>query len=127
MPKYSPLLRVLVVDDEPLLRWFVAETLTDAGHAVIEASDGASAMRTLTDTADPFDVVLLDYRLSDSNDLNVLANIRQRSPSSAVVLMTAFGTPEVITGARTLGVVGVLNKPFDVHVVNRAVIDAAGV
>jgi hypothetical protein len=40
--------------------------------------------------------------------------------------MTAFGTPEVITGARQLGVVGVLNKPFDVHVANRAVTDAAG-
>jgi two-component system, NtrC family, response regulator AtoC len=121
------MLRVLVVDDESLLRWSIAATLADAGHTVVDALDGATALRALRETTKPFDVVLIDYRLPDSNDLNLLANIRQRSPSSAVVLMTAFGTPDVITGARKLGVVGVLNKPFDVHVVNRAVIDAAGV
>jgi two-component system response regulator AtoC len=127
MPKNSPLLRVLVVDDESLLRWSIAESLTDAGHTVIEAGDGATALTLLARAPEWFDVVLLDYRLPDSNDLNLLANVRQQSPHSAVVLMTAFGTADVITGARKLGVAGVLNKPFDMHVVGRAVIDAAGV
>ena len=57
---------MLIVDDEPLIRWSLAETLTDSGHSVIEAGDGEAAVRMLTDADRPFDVVLLDYRLPDS-------------------------------------------------------------
>ena len=65
----SPLLRVLVVDDEPLIRWSLSETLSEGGHLVSEAGDGESALRTLTAGPLPFDVVLLDYHLPDSHDL----------------------------------------------------------
>ena len=68
MEHESPSLRVLIVDDESLIRWSVAETLGAAGHAVLEAADGATALRTLTEVSDPVDVVLLDFRLPDSND-----------------------------------------------------------
>ena len=46
----SPTLRVLVVDDEPLIRWSLAEVLGESGHSVTEAGDGASAVRALTET-----------------------------------------------------------------------------
>ena len=55
-------LRVLVVDDEPLIRWSIAETLGAAGHQVTEAQDAASALRALAD-APSTDLVLLDFRL----------------------------------------------------------------
>lgn len=110
----SPGLRVLVVDDEPLIRWSLAETLTDMGHVAVEAGDGASAILAL-DESDPFDAVVLDYRLPDSNDLNLLATIRQRAPQAAVVMMTAFGTPEVTSGAISLGAYRVVSKPFEMH------------
>ena len=110
----SPTLRVLVVDDEPLIRWSLAETLAESGHSVTEAAVGASAIRALTGDG-PFDVVLLDYRLPDSNDLNLLTTIRIRAPQSAVIVMTAFGTPEVMNGAVALGAFRVVPKPFEVH------------
>ena len=106
-------LRVLLVDDEPLIRWAVAETLTQAGHSVLEAGDGASAMRAMQDGA-PIDVVLLDLRLPDSNDLALLSRIRRQSPSTAVVMMTARGTRETTAEALALGAYDVLAKPFDV-------------
>jgi DNA-binding NtrC family response regulator len=109
----SPTLRVLVVEDERLIRWSIAETLAHAGHSVIEAENGAGALRSLTNSIEPVDAVLLDYRLSDSSDLNLLVDIRRLSPRSAVILMTAFGTPEITRGALDLGVFRVLNKPFD--------------
>ena len=68
MVKKSPRLRVLVVDDEPLIRWSLSETLEQSGHAVVEAGDAEGALRALS-AGRPFDVVLLDYRLPDSNDL----------------------------------------------------------
>ena len=113
--KNSPTLRVLIVEDERLIRWSIAETLEHAGHVVIEAGDGASAIRTLTNLTEPVDAVVLDYRLPDSNDLALLAHIRQLSPRSALILMTAFGTPEITRAALDLGVYQVLSKPFDMH------------
>jgi DNA-binding NtrC family response regulator len=107
-------LRVLVVDDEPLIRWSLAETLSGEGHWVAEASDGESALRTISE-AGPFDVVVLDQRLPDSNDLRLLAKIRRVAPGTAVVMMTAFGTPDVFSEAVTLGAYRVVAKPFDVH------------
>ena len=114
MEKNPPALLVLVVDDERLIRWSLAETLTKAGHAVIEAADGAAAMRALLESR-PVDVVLLDFRLPDSDDLTLLTNIRRVSPSSCVVLMSAFGTPEVTQGALEIGACCVLSKPFDMN------------
>jgi two-component system response regulator AtoC len=122
--KNSPRLRVLIVDDEPLIRWSLAETLTDSGHTVVEAGDGQAAVHLLTDGDRPFDVVLLDYRLPDSNDLNLLATIRRIAPNSAVIMMTAFGTPEVAAGAQQLGAYRIVPKPFEVHHVAELVLEA---
>jgi len=115
MEKKSPRLRVLVVDDEPLIRWSVAETLLDSGHEVLEAGDGRAAVAVLTTATGPVDVVLLDFRLPDSSDLGLLARIRRLSPGSQVVLMTAYGTPEVIQGALDLGACSVVHKPLEMH------------
>jgi DNA-binding NtrC family response regulator len=107
-------LHVLVVDDEPLIRWSIVETLTAAGHRVAEADNAASALRAID--ADPNrDLVLLDFRLPDSNDLGLLSRIRERAPRATVVMMTAFGTPDVIAGALKLGAARVLTKPFNMH------------
>lgn len=114
MPVPARQLRVLVVEDEPLVRWSIVETLADCGHMVVEAGSATSAVRALTETPD-IDVVLLDYRLPDSNDLRLLADIRRLMPGSAVVLMTAYGAPEITKRAIDLGVYRVMNKPFDMH------------
>lgn len=120
----SPRLRVLVVDDEALIRWSIVETLARAGHVVVEAGDAMTAVRRLSEAVDPIDVVLVDYRLPDSTDLALVKTIRQSSPGSAVVLMTAYGTPELGSEALALGVYRVLNKPFDVDDLASVVLDA---
>jgi two-component system, NtrC family, response regulator AtoC len=104
--------RILIVDDEPLIRWCIAETLGTAGYGISQAQDAASALRALTDMPDP-DVILLDLRLPDSNDLRLLERIRTIAPAAAVVIMTAFGTPEITSDALKLGARAVLTKPFD--------------
>ena len=122
-PKNSPVRRVLVVDDEPLIRWSLAETFADMGHVAVEAGDGASALQALN-AGDPFDAIVLDYRLPDSNDLNLLASIRQRAPQTPVIMMTAFGTLEVTSGAITLGAYRVVSKPFEMHDMAALVVQA---
>ena len=111
----APPLCVLVVDDEMLIRWSISEALTGSGHDVVEASNAEDALEAMASAPRPIDVVLLDYRLPDSTDLGLLARIRRTCPESAVVLMTAFGTPEVTRDALSLGAYQVLDKPFDMH------------
>jgi DNA-binding NtrC family response regulator len=106
---------VLVVEDEALIRWAISETLTDAGYVVLEAPDGASALQTLRECPEDIAVILLDYRLPDSNDLTLFGNIRRLAPATSVVLMTAYGTPEVMAGAIAMGAFCVLPKPIDMH------------
>ena len=124
MTNKFPALRVLVVEDELLIRWAIAETLAGAGHVVIEAQDASSAVQALVDSAEPFDAVILDYRLPDSDDLTLLATIRKLSPQSPVIFMTAYGTPEITQQALDLGVYRVLSKPFDVSVLQDLLLQA---
>jgi DNA-binding NtrC family response regulator len=113
-PAEKPLRRALVVDDEALVRWAIAETLGDRGWNVAEAADAASAMRAFGEGQQATDVVLLDLRLPDSDDLRVLTFLRQRSPQTKVILMTAYGTPAVLAEAVRLGAI-VVNKPFEME------------
>lgn len=113
MEKKSPAHCVLVVDDEPLIRWSIVETLTDLGYSVCEAGDGESALRTLADASNLIDVILLDYRLPDSDSLTLLSTMRRVAPASQIIMMTAFGTPDVTEGALDLGAHCVMLKPFE--------------
>lgn len=108
----SEQVRVLVVDDEALIRWAIAATLKDAGYAVVEAGTGQEAMASLNEKPDPH-VIFLDYRLPDSQDFTLLQNIRTRAPDCPVIMMTAYGTPEIIEAAERLGAYRVVSKPFD--------------
>jgi DNA-binding NtrC family response regulator len=122
--KNPPALRVLVVDDEPLIRWSVAETLGECGYEVVETGD-ASGARSAVGAGAAFDVVLLDYRLPDSDDLGLLASIRHAVPRAQVIMMTAFGKPEVVRGALELGAFRVVNKPFEMQAIASLVAEAA--
>ena len=115
--KNSPPLRVLVIDDESLIRWSIAETLAQAGCQIAEASSAKDALQRISYGPAP-DVVLLDYRLPDSNDLTLLETIRRLLPESPVIMMTAYGTPDVLAGAMELGAYRVLTKPVDMHEVS---------
>jgi two-component system response regulator AtoC len=124
MMKNSRLPRVLVVEDELLIRWSIVEMLTGAGHEVIEACDGKAAVRAVMEAREPIEVVLLDYRLPDSNDFSLLSTIRALSPESSIILMTACG-PEMTAGAVERGASRVLSKPFDMHEVGSIVVKAS--
>ena len=118
-------LRVLVVDDEALIRWSVSQTLAAAGMRVEQAGTGASALLALA--GGPFDVVVLDLRLPDVDDLSLVAAVRRQSPESSIVLMTAFGNAEVIIAARLLGVRAVLDKPFELDELTSVVHEVSAV
>jgi two-component system response regulator AtoC len=112
---------VLVIDDESLMRWSLGETLRAQGHTVLEAADGRSALEMLTRTRVLIDVIMLDQRLPDTTGLDLLMAIRKISPRSKVVLMTAYGTPEVMTAARERGAACQVHKPIEIDQVSELI------
>lgn len=105
--------RVLVTDDDPLVRWAVVARLEQAGLDVIEA---ATVRETLEREGDA-DLVLLDVRLPDGDGLAAAREILARRPQRPLLLMTAFATPELAADARSAGVRRCIDKPFDLDAV----------
>ena len=115
-----PAPRVLVVDDEPLIRWSVSESLSDLGFDVETAADAASALKIVTTAPASFQVIVLDLRLPDMQDLSLLGTLRQLVPGARLILMTAFGSTDIIAQAYALGA-EVLSKPFELGELHRLV------
>jgi DNA-binding NtrC family response regulator len=113
--KKSPVVNVLVVDDEPLIRWSLVEALSERGCHVLESGDAKGARNVVGATPQGFDVILLDLRLPDSKDLALLSSIRAVAPRTQVILMTAYGTHDVLEAALALGAFRVVMKPFELH------------
>ncbi len=114
-PGNSPPHKVLVVDDEALIRWSLTESLSRAGYHVQEAQDRKGTLRIIEQGREHEGVcvVLLDIRLPDSHDLGLLRTIHQVAPECRVIVMTAYGTPELTQEALKCGAFRVVNKPFD--------------
>lgn len=108
-------LAVLVVDDEPLIRWSVRQGFIERGHRVEEAASAAEAIARVSNGADTFDVVILDLRLPDCDDLSLLDDVRRRSPASHIVMMTAYADDTVRSTAQDHGALAVISKPFQVR------------
>jgi DNA-binding NtrC family response regulator len=125
----KPPATILVVDDEPLTCWSIAEVLVERGYHVRKAGDASSALQAIASASPRPDLVLLDVRLPDSNDLAVLSVIHRSFPALPVVLMTAHGSEALSADARRRGAVAVVNKPFEIHalvpMVERVLAEAA--
>jgi DNA-binding NtrC family response regulator len=121
----EPQARILVVDDEPLIRWSIAEALTDCGYAVVEAGTGRAAIQETSSGGRPFGVIVLDLRLPDSDNLSLLTRLQSLAPGARIILMTAHGTGEVADEARALGAFGFVNKPFEMSAMASLVTEAS--
>src|SRR4026209_254669 len=105
--------RILVVDDHDSLRKGLVRALANAGHDVEEAPNGTVAIERLQDSQ--FDVVLTDLRMGGADGMDVLRTTRSIQPSSAVILMTAFGSIHTAVEAMKIGAFDFVQKPFEIE------------
>lgn len=105
--------RVLLVEDEELLRWSVRRYLERRGFAVETAADGAEALSRLA--AGRFDVVVTDLAISGPDGLRVAAEARRLHAESQVVIITGQGSKEAVIQALRQGVCDFVEKPFELE------------
>jgi DNA-binding NtrC family response regulator len=105
--------RILVADDHDALRHGLARALAAAGHEVEEAPNGNDAIERLHDGH--FDVILSDLKMGGSDGLQVLRTAKTLHPSTAVILMTAFGTVHTAVEAMKSGAFDYVQKPFEIE------------
>src|SRR5688572_20828199 len=105
--------RILIADDHDALRRGLARGLTEAGHEVEEASNGNAAIERLHDNY--FDVVLSDLKMGGSDGMDVLRTTRALHPTTAVILMTAFGSVNTAVEAMKIGASDYVQKPFEIE------------
>ncbi|HVL69309.1 MAG TPA: sigma-54 dependent transcriptional regulator [Vicinamibacterales bacterium] len=103
--------RILIVDDEEIVRESLTGWLEKDGCTVGSAPDGPSALRRLAD--EPWTIVLLDMKMPGMDGLQVLEETRKLQPPPTVVIMTAYATVETAVRAIKLGAYDYLVKPFD--------------
>ena len=109
----DPRPKLLVVDDEAAQRELLKAVLTDEGYEVFEAEGGQAAIAALE--AIPFDLVILDLRLEDTDGVSVLEQIRQRNADLPALMITAYATVPTAVSAMKLGAVDYLTKPVDLE------------
>ncbi len=102
--------RILVVDDERLIRWSVREHLIQKGYEVAEAETGAIAMRIAREQ--DLSLALLDLKLPDTDGVTLLKEIHALNPSLPVIIVTAYSTVENAVEAMKSGALDYVTKPF---------------
>jgi len=102
--------RILVVDDESLMREFLTESLESQGYSTDSAENGGRALEYIAN--ETYDIVLTDFKMPKITGLDVLKKALEKTPSCKVVVMTAYGTVENAVEAMKIGAFDYITKPF---------------
>ncbi len=103
--------RILVVDDEHLIRWSLEQNLKKQGYDVLTAGSGEDALKLVREEQP--DLVLLDIQLPGMSGLEVLEKIKEFDEEIIVIMVTAHGGLETAVNAMRLGAYDYINKPFN--------------
>ncbi len=116
--------RILIVDDESKVAFFLQESFESLGrnYQVVRADSGESAL-TEIDQA-PFDVVITDFRMPGMSGLELMQRVREKTPDTRVILITAYGSDDVEAETRRLQAYRYFTKPFHVEDLITAVQEA---
>jgi len=102
---------ILIIDDDTSLRRVLEYNLQEAGYQVIAAADGEEGLRLFSEEAPA--LVITDMKMPGMDGLQVLKAVKERSPETLVIIITAFGTVDMAVEAMKLGAYDYITKPFN--------------
>ncbi len=102
--------KILVIDDEDIVRLSCSRTLVPEGYELKMANNGAEGLKLLEEES--FDLVLTDLKMPNMDGIEVLANIKGKWPATDVVIVTGYQTVETAVKAIKLGAFDYIEKPF---------------
>lgn len=105
--------KILIVDDEQNIREVLSIFLKDEGYTVSVAGDGQSALEAIKN--DIFDLVITDLKMPKFSGFDLLKSVKESSPETVVVIITAYGTTESAVEAMKLGAFDYIQKPFKIN------------
>ncbi len=111
--------RILIVDDDPSMRTALMESVRRLGYEVQGAIDGADAVERVSDYK-PW-LVVTDLKMPRLGGLDLIKEIKRRSPNTLMVLMTAYGTVETAVEAMKYGASDYILKPFSSDLLDRVI------
>ena len=114
--------KILVSDDELSMRQFLEILLKKEGHQVVCAGDGQEAWVRFQ--AEPFDLVISDIKMPKMDGLELLQKVKEQRPSLAVIMVTAYASPEDAIAAMKAGAYDYLTKPFKLEEIKSVIHNA---
>jgi len=111
-------MRILVVDDDPIIRKLLSEVLTDDGHQVTLAWDGIEAVKNVENQ--PFELVFMDVHMPRMNGLEALIAIRSLCPDLTVAMMDSY-PDQLAQQAQGKGALTCMHKPFDLKEIRQII------
>ena len=103
--------RILIVDDEKLVRWTLTQKCTEFGYYLLEADSGEEALRMLQ--TEQVDAILLDVHLPDLTGIEVLEKLKNAGETRSVIMMTADPQLDDVKAALRLGAYDFISKPIN--------------
>jgi DNA-binding NtrC family response regulator len=114
--------KILVIDDEPIVRISCKRSLSNEGYEVKLAAGGREGIELLE--KEPFDLVLLDLKMPDMDGIEVLQKIKDTWPQTKVIIITGYSTVETAVKTLRLGALNYLEKPFTPDILLKTVEEA---
>jgi DNA-binding NtrC family response regulator len=114
--------RILVVDDEDIVRTSCSRTLSPEGYDVRLAKNGVEGLKIANE--ERFDLVLTDLKMPDMDGIEVLRIIKEKWPETEVIIVTGYQTVDTAVKAIKLGAYDYIEKPFTPDALISAVADA---
>ncbi|WP_054033362.1 sigma-54-dependent transcriptional regulator [Desulfatitalea tepidiphila] len=114
--------KILLIDDDEGLNHFLSRFFKRKGYDVTSCLNGRTALETIA--REPFDLILLDYKMPGQNGLDILKEIKSAQVKTPVVIMTAYGNTDTAIEAMKRGAYDYLNKPFERDELSRIVAEA---
>jgi len=115
----SPLRKVLVVDDDPIISKSFNRVLAGKGYLVVSAENGQEALNKIA--KEQYDAVFTDIRMPGMDGIEVAEQLRAKQPWIPVVIITGYGSPENEARAEAAGVKEFLHKPLSPEMIERSV------